>query len=873
MPFLRWSVADSRVVFHLFRLVLSGWQMASTRSSPPAASIPPSSVDGSGGASSLPAAWRGELLALLWYQLDHRLASVPLPPWVSHLPARDPSACAFHELVGAISSCVRQHQTRAQALLVTQHQWAIEKEEARLESLKIMSAWMETEAVRREHAERVADQERQLAREAAIERERARFELVPHQRVHQARAVRWGETMVKEVEPLADYSLASHTTDDDDDPSFNESDLSLAEEEEEEPDEEESSDSLDLDSSTDEEGDARANKRRLKALPPMITPATHAASTGAPAAGAGRPISTAGFTPAKLPPRSSLTHEEKKVQAMLARARALEAASDGPLTEAAAGAAAASSALPVSTPVPNQKPRLTAAQAKRLAEYTAEQQHATEAARAAAHANAIADDTAGGALSQPSFASSLNGADISSSSVEAAAAAASSPSSTAVAPSSILLPPSDVQAVIDRTASYVRRVGLEFEREILSRQRGPQFDFVADPTHLYHAYYRWKVQHGTDEEEEDQPAQHQHQQQPPPQQHQHQTTENDAPRSAPTSSAFPAVKSTALGLADLDEAEKSSPPPGVAPTLRAPQSTPTPTMLVSLSAQLPQSVHVGHPSSEPPASSSAGRTTRKTKLVRKTRLVPAAAHTVGTSPPTTVAGPRLTVSTSSPATSSSLVSPRPVLLSPARQKKNSLILAAQQQREDDLRQVCEQEAHTKEEEAKRQELLEKILRQQGKKTAAAAAAASSSAAAAAAAATVPRIVRLEQDLVAELRLKTKQMRRAPPSAELNGLLYQQLDAEDEQWLPPDTSDEDAGAGRDSDFESDDGAAKLAGPPKSAAVVAAPPVAMVEVSEYEEVSTDDDEPAAGAPAAAANPPPTSSSMGGLQVAKPISLADK
>jgi len=61
----------------------------------------------------------------------------------------------------------------------------------------------------------------------------------------------------------------------------------------------------------------------------------------------------------------------------------------------------------------------------------------------------------------------------------------------------VIVPPPELKAIIDRTADYVRRVGPQFEEEILARNRGKkQFQFLENPQSPYHAYYKQRVQWG-----------------------------------------------------------------------------------------------------------------------------------------------------------------------------------------------------------------------------------------------------------------------------------------------------------------------------------------------------------------------------------------
>lgn len=60
----------------------------------------------------------------------------------------------------------------------------------------------------------------------------------------------------------------------------------------------------------------------------------------------------------------------------------------------------------------------------------------------------------------------------------------------------IIEPPPDLKEIVDRTADYVRRNGSAFEQEIMSRNsRSKRFQFLQSDN-PYHAYYKYRVQHG-----------------------------------------------------------------------------------------------------------------------------------------------------------------------------------------------------------------------------------------------------------------------------------------------------------------------------------------------------------------------------------------
>eukprot|EP00879_Flechtneria_rotunda_P029385 GHRR01031787.1.p2 GENE.GHRR01031787.1~~GHRR01031787.1.p2 ORF type:complete len:112 (+),score=22.67 GHRR01031787.1:124-459(+) len=57
----------------------------------------------------------------------------------------------------------------------------------------------------------------------------------------------------------------------------------------------------------------------------------------------------------------------------------------------------------------------------------------------------------------------------------------------------IILPPPDIRAIVDKTAQFVAKNGIEFEKRILaSEANNAKFNFL-NPTDPYHAYYRMRV--------------------------------------------------------------------------------------------------------------------------------------------------------------------------------------------------------------------------------------------------------------------------------------------------------------------------------------------------------------------------------------------
>ncbi|KAA0203292.1 hypothetical protein HAZT_HAZT003691 [Hyalella azteca] len=57
-----------------------------------------------------------------------------------------------------------------------------------------------------------------------------------------------------------------------------------------------------------------------------------------------------------------------------------------------------------------------------------------------------------------------------------------------------IYPPPEVRNIVDKTASFVARNGVEFESRIrINEQNNPKFNFL-NPGDPYHAYYQHKVQ-------------------------------------------------------------------------------------------------------------------------------------------------------------------------------------------------------------------------------------------------------------------------------------------------------------------------------------------------------------------------------------------
>lgn len=57
----------------------------------------------------------------------------------------------------------------------------------------------------------------------------------------------------------------------------------------------------------------------------------------------------------------------------------------------------------------------------------------------------------------------------------------------------MIIPPPEIRAIVDKTAQFVARNGIEFEIKIKEKEiNNPRFSFLS-PLDPYHAYYRKKV--------------------------------------------------------------------------------------------------------------------------------------------------------------------------------------------------------------------------------------------------------------------------------------------------------------------------------------------------------------------------------------------
>ena len=60
----------------------------------------------------------------------------------------------------------------------------------------------------------------------------------------------------------------------------------------------------------------------------------------------------------------------------------------------------------------------------------------------------------------------------------------------------IIVPPPELKVVVDRTADFVKRVGMAFEKEIQQRNaKNKKFGFLKE-TNPYHAFYKARILHG-----------------------------------------------------------------------------------------------------------------------------------------------------------------------------------------------------------------------------------------------------------------------------------------------------------------------------------------------------------------------------------------
>jgi len=91
---------------------------------------------------------------LLWRLLDPLQTHLaPLPGWLALLPRQsDPAVSEWARLLSAALAARSERNLRMEALQLTQHQWRIEQEEAKLSSLHKMFAWVEQEVQRCEPA-------------------------------------------------------------------------------------------------------------------------------------------------------------------------------------------------------------------------------------------------------------------------------------------------------------------------------------------------------------------------------------------------------------------------------------------------------------------------------------------------------------------------------------------------------------------------------------------------------------------------------------------------------------------------------------------------------------------------------------------------
>ena len=58
--------------------------------------------------------------------------------------------------------------------------------------------------------------------------------------------------------------------------------------------------------------------------------------------------------------------------------------------------------------------------------------------------------------------------------------------------STVIIPPNTIQLVIDRTAEFIKKVGIEFEQQIEKNSNNNRFNFLIS-THPYHNYYQSRL--------------------------------------------------------------------------------------------------------------------------------------------------------------------------------------------------------------------------------------------------------------------------------------------------------------------------------------------------------------------------------------------
>ena len=62
----------------------------------------------------------------------------------------------------------------------------------------------------------------------------------------------------------------------------------------------------------------------------------------------------------------------------------------------------------------------------------------------------------------------------------------------------LILPPPEIREIINKTAIYVSRVGLVFEKELITKHAGnKKFNFLLNES-PYHDYYQYKIKEAKD---------------------------------------------------------------------------------------------------------------------------------------------------------------------------------------------------------------------------------------------------------------------------------------------------------------------------------------------------------------------------------------
>ncbi|KAJ1512771.1 hypothetical protein HMI54_007772 [Coelomomyces lativittatus] len=60
-------------------------------------------------------------------------------------------------------------------------------------------------------------------------------------------------------------------------------------------------------------------------------------------------------------------------------------------------------------------------------------------------------------------------------------------------PENVILPPPEIRNVVDKTANFVARNGIQFEEKIRENEKNNSKFYFLNPKDPYHAYYQWKL--------------------------------------------------------------------------------------------------------------------------------------------------------------------------------------------------------------------------------------------------------------------------------------------------------------------------------------------------------------------------------------------